>query len=188
MLKIEEDLLLAKKKVRELTAHLRRLDDSVTEKDAQIAEYLYHLERINASGWRRLGLLLDKLIRVPRILLGSLASKRQVTTPPTVPVSERIAPTPKSSIVLPANSANPEVSVVILSYGQVDQTLRCLNSIAEHPPLNSIEIIVSDDCSGAPDLGKLMKIANLTFIQSPTELGFLKHANWAVTRVRHQRL
>ena len=51
----EGELALAKKNIRELSAHLRRTD-------AQIGEYLYHLNRINASPWWRLGMWFSRLI------------------------------------------------------------------------------------------------------------------------------
>ncbi len=81
------------------------------------------------------------------------------------------------AIALPIANSNPDVSVVILSYGQVNHTLRCLYSIAEHPSLSSVEVIISDDCSGAPDLDKLRRVPNLTLLQPSQNLGFLKHAN-----------
>jgi len=95
----------------------------------------------------------------------------------------RAVPAPEA-IALPIANSNPDVSVVILSYGQVDYTLRCLSSIAEHPSLSTVEIIVSDDCSGAPDLDKLRRVPNLTLLQTPQNLGFLKHANWAVAQTK----
>jgi glycosyltransferase involved in cell wall biosynthesis len=61
--------------VKELAARLRRLEESVAAKDAQIAEYSYHLERINASPWWRLGMWLDKAVHLPSRLFGSSASK-----------------------------------------------------------------------------------------------------------------
>lgn len=176
------DLALARNNMKELSTHLRRLDDDIAKKSAEITEYLYHLGRINASGWWRLGLFLDKLIRAPGALVTSRVGKRQVTTAETK-VKPSAAPAPEA-ITLPFANADPDVSVVILSYGQVDYTLRCLNSIAEHPPLSSVEIVVSDDCSGAGDLDKLTVIPNLTFLQPEENLGFLKHANWAVGQTK----
>ena len=181
--KRDSDITAAKKNIQELTAHLRRLDEFIAQKDTQIAEYLYHLDRINASGWWRLGMWLDRFIRAPRALLLSLLAKSQFATPSTVPEPERVTILPET-IALPVTSPNPEVSVVILSYGQVDYTLRCLASITQHPPLSSIELIVSDDCSDASDLEKLRQVANLAFLQPPENLGFLKHANWAVAQTK----
>ena len=98
-------------------------------------------------------------------------------------MADLVAP---ESIVLPtlADGAVPDVSVVILSYGQVDYSLRCLSSIAKHPPRSSVEVIVSDDCSHARDLDKLARVPHLRFLQPPTNLGFLKHANWAAGQTR----
>ncbi len=171
----EGELALAKKNIRELSAHLRRLD-------AQIGEYLYHLNRINASPWWRLGMWFSRLISALGSFFAFRRPKHQAA-PARAQAPERASLGPES-ITLPPASANPEVSVVILSYGQVNYTLWCLKSIAENLPLSYFEVIVSDDCSGAADLDKLKEIANLTFLQPPENLGFLKHANWAVAQTK----
>ncbi len=44
---------------------LAELSTQLAEQRAQAAEYLYHLDRINAWGWFQLGLSLDKFIRAP---------------------------------------------------------------------------------------------------------------------------
>jgi ubiquinone/menaquinone biosynthesis C-methylase UbiE len=49
---------------------IQRLQEKLTEQSAQIAEYLHHLDRINAWGWFRLGLFLDRLIRAPLRFFG----------------------------------------------------------------------------------------------------------------------
>jgi O-antigen biosynthesis protein len=88
------------------------------------------------------------------------------------------------AIRFPRPSESPEISIVILSYGHVDFTLRCLLSIARSTPTCSIEVIVSDDRSGDPDVQKLAHVENLTLWQPEQNLGFLRHANWAVARTR----
>jgi O-antigen biosynthesis protein len=96
-----------------------------------------------------------------------------------------IAATPlPEAIRFPRPSETPEISIVILSYGQVDFTLRCLHSIAQNAPTCSMEVIVSDDQSGDPDVQKLARVQNLTLWQPEQNLGFLRHANWAVARSR----
>jgi GT2 family glycosyltransferase len=86
-------------------------------------------------------------------------------------------------IRLPPSASLPEVSVLVLSYGHVDHTLGCLRSIANAPPACVVEMIVSDDCSGA-DLSKLREVENLRLLDTPENLGFLMHANWAVAQTR----
>ena len=46
-----------------------------------------------------------------------------------------------ATLAIPFSSA-PVISVIIPTYGQLDFTLRCLASIAQHPPAALIEVIV----------------------------------------------
>ncbi len=173
------DSLAEQRQIRALQFHLRRLDGVIAEKNEEITEYLYHLDRMNKSAWWRLVSLLNKLLRAPAALLAGLLPKPRGPAEPTRSLPVPVAP---EAILLPSRNHQPEVSIVILSYGEVDYTLRCLHSIAQHPPLCTIEVIVSDDRSEQPDLERLTSVANLTFIQPPANLGFLRHANWAVTQ------
>ena len=75
------------------------------------------------------------------------------------------------------SSVNPEVSIIIPVYGQIEYTLRCLKSIADLPPQVEIEVIVVDDCS--PDTTKLI-LANVTgikMIANEQNLGFIRSSN-----------
>src|SRR5579863_2735146 len=45
------------------------------------------------------------------------------------------------------HSDEPVISIIIPTYGQAEFTLRCLGSIAAHPPRAAIEIIVVDDAT-----------------------------------------
>ena len=56
----EKEVQLAKRSAR-FADQGARLD----KQSAQAAEYLYHLDRINAWGWFRLGVFLDRVIRAP---------------------------------------------------------------------------------------------------------------------------
>ena len=49
---------------------IQYLQGKLAEQSAQIAEYLHHLDRINAWGWFRLGLFFDRLIRALLRLFG----------------------------------------------------------------------------------------------------------------------
>ncbi len=82
----EDELSRTKKIAEDLAARLRQLEDSVAQKNrqiaeshAQIAEDLYHLNRINASPWWRFGMWFTRLIRAPHALLVSLRSKPHST-------------------------------------------------------------------------------------------------------------
>ncbi len=86
------ELLVAKKHIRELASQLRRLDDAIAGKDMQIAEYLYHLNRMNASGWWRLGKWLDKLILAPLALFRSHNPKQRAAAAEAKAQSASIVP------------------------------------------------------------------------------------------------
>ena len=76
--------------------------------------------------------------------------------------------------------ANPTVSIIIPAYGMLDYTLRCLASIARHPPRVPIEVIVVEDASGDQDILRLSGIEGLRFEVHPQNLGFLRSCNRAV--------
>ena len=76
--------------------------------------------------------------------------------------------------------ANPTVSIIIPAYGMLDYTLRCLASIARHPPRVPIEVIVVEDASGDQDILRLATIEGLRFEVHPQNLGFLRSCNRAV--------
>ncbi len=77
------------------------------------------------------------------------------------------------------SSPTPAVSVIIPTYGKVWLTLRCLASIAEFPPVAAIEVIVVDDASGDPALGRLRRLRGLKLLTTPRNLGFIGACNHA---------
>ena len=82
----------------------------------------------------------------------------------------------KHSIGLPYFS-KPDVSVLIPVYGKVEYTLGCLQSIVNHLPRVSFEVLVLDDCSPDDSAKQLQAIENLRVIVNPTNLGFLRSCN-----------
>jgi GT2 family glycosyltransferase/SAM-dependent methyltransferase/glycosyltransferase involved in cell wall biosynthesis len=131
--------------------------------------------------WRRLRRLAPK--PAPDANRGSTNAITSIAPRGAARIARHAAPAPET-IMLPKANSNPDVSVIIVSYGHVDFTLRCLRAIAASPPRDMVEIVVSDDCSGAQDLIKLTRVSNLVFLQPPKNLGFLKHVNWAVAQTR----
>lgn len=81
-------------------------------------------------------------------------------------------------------SANPEVSIVIPTYGNLPQTLICLESIADNMPAVPIEIIVAEDASGDSEILKLENVPGLIFKQNAQNLGFLRSCNEAANLAR----
>jgi GT2 family glycosyltransferase len=113
------------------------------------------------------------------------ARRDNAIPPPAVPDVITI-PDP-SVIVLPV-ADRPDVSVIIPTFGKVDYTLRCLASIAAHPPLATMEVIVIDDCSGDPDVARLRAIAGIRLMETPRNLGFIGTCNTAAAAARGRYL
>ena len=65
--KVKEALFICERYLNR-EAGLTAPPELIASKDKQIAEYLYHLDRINASPWWRFGMWFTKLIRVPATL------------------------------------------------------------------------------------------------------------------------
>ena len=85
-------------------------------------------------------------------------------------------------------SDDPEVSVLIPTYGQVPFTLRCLRSIADAMPDTPIEVIVAEDASGDPEIPQLRKVRGIRLIENPKNLGFLLSCNAAAKSARGRYL
>ena len=96
------------------------------------------------------------------------------------------SPPPRESIRLP-HAREPAVSLIICTYGQLDVTLACLQSIADHPPAVAIEVILVDDAyAGAEAMESLREIPGLLMLRNPANLGFLLSCN-AAARVARGR-
>ena len=181
---VPESFYFERGSIDDIMVGLPALREAIAERETQIADKDYQLRKLERELRKARGTVLYRLREVGRRLereLRRIRKRARASKRGSVP-AEMETVTTSEAIKLPVAVPNPDVSVVILSYGQVDYTLRCLSSIAEHPPLSSVEIIVSDDCSGAPDLGKLKQVSNLKFLQPSANLGFVRHANWAVAR------
>jgi GT2 family glycosyltransferase/SAM-dependent methyltransferase/glycosyltransferase involved in cell wall biosynthesis len=91
-------------------------------------------------------------------------------------------------IALPPLPEAPRVSVIIPTYGQVDHTLRCLASLAAHPPQAPCEIIVVDDAAPDPRAAELARVANIRLVRNTENLGFLRSCNAAANEARGELL
>ncbi len=88
-----------------------------------------------------------------------------------------------TSLVLP-QSANPLVSIIIPSYGNLPMTLTCLASIARYVPDAAVEVIVVEDHSPDHDIHCLQQVQGLRYEVNPENLGFLRSCNRSVTFAR----
>src|SRR6185312_8187714 len=81
-------------------------------------------------------------------------------------------------------AAEPVVSVIIPTYGQIGYTLRCLASIMAHPPAAAIEVIVVDDASPGDETVCLGRVGGIRLQRNPVNLGFLRACNAAAAAAR----
>ena len=78
----------------------------------------------------------------------------------------------------------PEVTVLVPTYGNLAITLHCLQSILEHPPRVPYEVLVVEDASQDEDILVLAEVRGLRFEVNPENLGFLRSCNRAVDLAR----
>ncbi|GAA0471151.1 glycosyltransferase [Tatumella punctata] len=78
----------------------------------------------------------------------------------------------------------PLVSIVIPTYGNLELTLKCVNSIANNQPKCPFEVIVVEDCSGDNEIDKLEKVEGLIYKKNEKNLGFLLSCNNSVDYAR----
>jgi GT2 family glycosyltransferase/glycosyltransferase involved in cell wall biosynthesis/SAM-dependent methyltransferase len=101
---------------------------------------------------------------------------------PHIPAPEPVAelPAPPPQAIRIESSREPDVSIVISTYGQLGVTLGCLRSIAAHAPRCSIEVIVVDDAYPGPeDMGALRDVVGIQLVRNAANLGFLLSCNLA---------
>ena len=103
--------------------------------------------------------------------------RRSVAAPVTPPVLI-VGRVDWRALRLPRSDA-PAVSVIIPTHGQIDYALRCLASIAAHPPQATIEVIVIDDATGDESTACLAAVEGIRLIVNPRNLGFLRSCNAA---------
>jgi GT2 family glycosyltransferase/SAM-dependent methyltransferase/glycosyltransferase involved in cell wall biosynthesis len=87
---------------------------------------------------------------------------------------------------LPA-SDSPEVSVIIPVYGQLDHTLRCLESISRHAPTVPFEVLVVDDASPEP-MDALEDVDGVRVVRNSANLGFIGSCNRGAAEARGRLL
>ncbi len=78
----------------------------------------------------------------------------------------------------------PEITVLVPTYGNLAVTLQCLQSIEEHPPRVPYEVLVVEDASHDADIMVLAEVEGLRFEVNPENLGFLRSCNRAVELAR----
>jgi GT2 family glycosyltransferase/glycosyltransferase involved in cell wall biosynthesis/SAM-dependent methyltransferase len=152
----------------------------------QALRALYHLLPLPPYARRRLR---TSVFRVAGLLFHGYPSYEAWRTSHSRPlIQEWTTPTSVSDedladLVLPHSEA-PVVSIIIPTYGNLPLTFGCLRSIARNPPAVPAEVIVAENCSGDPDISRLAQVRGLRYEVNPTNLGFLRSCNRAVSFAR----
>lgn len=86
-------------------------------------------------------------------------------------------------------AAEPVVSIIIPTYGQVDYTIGCVASLAAHPPAAPFEVIVMDDAYPGDDAARLQgAFEGVRVIRNPANQWFLLTCNAAARESRGKYL
>ena len=78
----------------------------------------------------------------------------------------------------------PEVSIIIPTYGKVAYTLRCLYSVMRQVGAIAVEVLVLDDASGDEEVSLLETIPGLILIRQKANQGFIRNCNDGAARAR----
>jgi GT2 family glycosyltransferase len=116
-----------------------------------------------------------------------LRARRLRRAKPTCPAPELIDLANPDIVVIPG-SDDPVVSVIIPTYGQTHFTLRCLASIAAHPPAVPFEVIVVDDAFSADETACLQRVTGIRLQRNAVNRGFLRSCNAAAKTARGEFL
>lgn len=101
---------------------------------------------------------------------------------PRYELESEIAP-----LQLPA-SPDPEVTILIPTYGEHLSTYTCLKSIAENTQGVSFEVLVVDDCFAEPAAEALAAVSGVRFLRNEHNLGFLRTCNRGAAEARGRYL
>ena len=116
-----------------------------------------------------------------RALVARLTRSKVVIDDPLVsPLTDE----PKASDVSFAAPPEPLVSVVIPVYRKLDLTLRCLAALARADLAETFEVIAVDDASGDGTAEALRRVAGVSVVETPENLGYLRATNTGIDSAR----
>jgi GT2 family glycosyltransferase/ubiquinone/menaquinone biosynthesis C-methylase UbiE len=78
----------------------------------------------------------------------------------------------------------PLISIIIPVYGQIDYTLRCLNSISSNLPVSEFEVIVVNDCSIDDSAELLTHVKGIRLIHNEKNQGFIRSCNAGASQAK----
>lgn len=91
-------------------------------------------------------------------------------------------------VVIP-QFAEPLLSIIIPTYGQVQHTIACVASIVANPPDCPYEVIILDDAYQGADAARLnQEIEGAVLVRNASNLGFIRSCNLGASRARGEFL
>ena len=165
--RLQDEVARKKGAVEELKQSLEHVRESVAFKDAQIAEYLYHLERINASPWWRLGMWvtrrIDALLRIARIP-STIGDTPRESLPPNrsyqkwVELYDTISEQDRQAIKthIQRLGYQPLISIVMPAYETPENLLRAAIASVRSQLYPHWELCIADDASPSPTVARIL--------------------------------
>ena len=90
-----------------------------------------------------------------------------------------------SKLIAPGDRVGkPRISIIIPIYGQMDFTLRCIQSIIEAQTTDTYEIVVVDDCSPDESVEALVNLPAIKLVGSKANQGFIRTCNKGARHAR----
>ena len=72
---------------------------------------------------------------------------------------------------------NPQVSILIPIYNEIDYTVECISSILSSNPTVSYEVVIADDASTDETTQELRYLPNIKYVRRQFNSGFLRNCN-----------
>lgn len=111
--------------------------------------------------------------------------------PAAVALESREAPMQSDALIDGLRFAEcdaPRVSIIVLAYGNLPVTLRCLHAIAAHTTCGAPEVMVIEDHSGDVVMRQLAGVTGLRYLENVSNLGFVRSCNTAAANARGELL
>jgi glycosyltransferase involved in cell wall biosynthesis len=166
---LARDLSRARKEAKETAARLLREQEvSAAHKDSYIEQCLYHLRRINASPWWRLGQRLEQLILSPYRFVAKFTSRNAGAETGAIPdrsyqkwieLYDTLTDRDRQEIKdhIGTLDYRPLISIVMPAYATPEKAFReALGSVRTQLYPNW-ELCVADDASPSPHIAEILK-------------------------------
>ena len=167
----------------------------VRQDSERYADQLAHAARslLASTSWKLMRPLRRILAKLRGVAAEPVLPQRPHTRLPMAEAAPALTTLPESAafdnsvllrgVAFPHVEA-PQVSIVIPTYGKLDYTARCLQSLLRSGDTASFEVLVLEDASGDTDMQALRDVPGLRYHENSENLGFLRSCNQSLTLAR----